>query len=143
MTHEVNLATLGRLLGVVDVVSVCPGNFLFREGDAAAALYIVRSGVLQIVGDDVIYETVTAGGVVGELAIADEGKRSASVLASTHAELWAVDTPGFLALVKADPEFALTIMRVMTRRLRTMNLRYRMAVHNDQFEPHRPPGRSP
>jgi CRP-like cAMP-binding protein len=143
MTHEVNLATLGRLLGVVDVVSVSPGNFLFREGDDAAALYIVRSGVLQIVGDDVIYETVTAGGVVGELAIADEGKRSASVLASTHAELWAVDTLGFLALVKADPEFALTIMSVMARRLRTMNLRYRVAAHNDQFEPQRPPGRSP
>lgn len=143
MTHEVNLTTIGRLLGVIDAVSVCPGNSLFREGDDAAALYIVRSGVLQIVGDGVIYETVAAGGVVGELAIADEGKRSASVLASTHAELWAVDTPAFLALVKADPEFALTIMSVMARRLRTMNLRYRVAAHNDQFEPQRPPGRSP
>ncbi len=97
--------------------------------------------MLQIVGDGVTYETVAAGGVVGELAIADE--RSASVLASTHAELWAVDTPAFLALVKADPEFALTIMSVMARRLRTMNLRYRVAAHNDQFEPQRPPGRSP
>jgi CRP/FNR family cyclic AMP-dependent transcriptional regulator len=62
-------------------------------------------------GPDAIYETVTVGGVVGELAMADEGTRSASVLASTDAELWTIDTAGFLALVNADPEFAFAIMR--------------------------------
>ena len=87
--------------------------------------------MLQIIGAGVIYETVTAGGVVGELAMADEGKRSASVLAIDHAELWAVDTPGFLALVKEDPEFAMAIMCIMARRLRTMNHRYQVeTVHH-------------
>src|SRR5262249_50563660 len=121
--HEVNLATIGRLLGVMDVVSVPSGEFLFREGDDACAVYIVRSGVLQIKGADTIFETVTVGGVVGELAMADEGTRSASVLAKTNAELWAIDAAGFLTLVDADPEFALTIMCIMAQRLRAMNAR--------------------
>jgi NTE family protein len=120
-SREINLATIARLLGVMDVVSVPSGEFLFREGDDAHALYIVRSGVLQIMGADAIYETVTVGGVVGELAMADEGTPSASVLASNDAELWAIDRPGFLALVNADPEFAFAIMRIMAQRLRAMN----------------------
>jgi CRP-like cAMP-binding protein len=121
--HEVNLATIGRLLGVMDIVSVPSGEFLFREGDDANALYIVRTGELQITSTGTIFETITVGGVVGELAMADKGARSASVLAITDAELWAIDTHGFLALVEADPNFSLAIMTIMARRLRAMNRR--------------------
>jgi CRP/FNR family cyclic AMP-dependent transcriptional regulator len=124
MRHEINLARIARLLGVIDIVSVHPGNYLFREGDNADALYIVRSGVVQVIGrDDAVYDTVTEGGIVGELAIVDEGTRSASVLAVTRAGLIKVDVPGFLALVASEPEFALAVMEVMAHRLRLMNHR--------------------
>ncbi len=51
--------------------------------------------------------------------------RSASVIAGTSAELIRIDVPKFLALVASAPDFALTVMRVMARRIRSMNSRYR------------------
>jgi CRP-like cAMP-binding protein len=127
MGAKIDIALISRLLGVVDIVSVAPGDFLFREGDKADGFYIVRSGELQRMSGDIIYETITAGDIVGEMAVVDETTRSASVLARTRSELVAVDPPGFLALVKNEPAFALTIMRVMSRRLRKMNRRYETA----------------
>ena len=121
MAHQLNLSKIARFLGVIEIISLRAGEFLFREGDAADGLFIVRSGRVQVTRRGTIYDDVSDGGIVGELAIVDEGARSASVRAATNAELIKVDVPGFLALVENEPEFALTVMRVMARRLRLMN----------------------
>ena len=129
MTQDVDVSRISRLLGVIDLVSIQSGDFLFREGDAADALYIVKSGVVQVIGEgDLVYERVEEGGIVGELAIVDEGKRSASVRAESRADLIKVDVPGFLNLVAGEPEFSLAVMRVMSRRLRAMNRRHGEAI---------------
>jgi CRP-like cAMP-binding protein len=47
------------------------------------------------------------------------------VIAGTQAELTKIDLAGFLTLVECEPNFALIVMRVMARRLRVMNQRYR------------------
>jgi CRP-like cAMP-binding protein len=109
-----------------ETLSLRPGEFLFREGDAADALYIVSRGTLRIMSGIAVYEVVEAGGIVGEMAIVEEDKpRSASVISNTYAELIKVDRPSFRAMVKDAPDFALMMMRVLARRLRIMNQRYR------------------
>jgi CRP/FNR family transcriptional regulator, cyclic AMP receptor protein len=124
--HEFNVTEVAQLYGATEVVRLRAGDFLFKEGDNGDALYIVRSGSVRIISGDTVYETVTAGGVVGEMALVDKGmSRSASVIAATTAELIRIDVPKFLALVARAPDFALTIMRVAARRLRVMNWRYR------------------
>jgi CRP-like cAMP-binding protein len=108
-----------------EVVSLDAGEFLFREGDADA-LYVVRKGTLRVVSGSTVYETLRPGGIVGEMAIVDRSaRRSVSVIAGTHAELTKIDTAQFLALVAHHPDFSLEVMRVMARRLRVMNRRYR------------------
>jgi len=78
------------------------------------------------VSGSTVYETLRAGGIVGEMGIVEEGsRRSASVIAGTRAELIEIDTPKFLALVSEVPDFSLAVMRVMAHRLRVMNQRYR------------------
>jgi CRP/FNR family cyclic AMP-dependent transcriptional regulator len=125
MTRDVDVSKISRLLGVIDLVSIRRGDFLFQEGDAADALYIIKSGIVQVIGEaGLIYERVGEGGIVGELAIVDEGTRSASVRAESRADLIKVDVPGFLNLVASDPAFSLEVMRVMSRRLRAMNRRH-------------------
>ena len=131
MAGDIDVSRISRLLGVVDVVSVRSGDFLFWEGDAADAFYMVKTGVVQVIGEDgIIYETVGEGGIVGELAIVDEGTRSLSVRAKSRAELVKVDVSGFLNLVASEPTFSLAVMRVMSRRLRSMNRRYAAAIGN-------------
>ncbi len=115
-----------QLYGVIEVVRLSSGNFLFKEGDEGDAFYIVKSGSVRIISGSTVYETVRTGGIVGEMALVDRGMpRSASVIAATPAALIRIDIPKFLALVASSPDFALTIMAVMARRLRVMNFRYR------------------
>lgn len=126
MVSRVDAVDMAQVCNPAGTVSLHPGEFLFREGDEARALYIVKRGVLRVVSGSTVYEIVKAGGIVGEMAILDEEMpRSASVIAGTYAELLEVDVPKFLSLVENTPSFALTVMRVIARRLRIMNQRYR------------------
>ena len=121
-----DVAMVAQLYGAAEIVTLRSGNFLFRAGDEGDALYIVKSGTARIMNGSIVYETVRAGGIVGEMALVDKGmRRSASVIAATPAELIRIDVPKFLALVASAPDFALTVMGVMARRIRVMNRRYR------------------
>jgi CRP/FNR family cyclic AMP-dependent transcriptional regulator len=117
---------VAELYGATEIIRLRSGDFLFREGDEGDALYLVKSGSVRIISGSTVYETVNSGGVVGEMALVDgEMPRSASVIAATPVELIRIDKPKFLALVASAPDFALTVMGVMARRLRIMNWRYR------------------
>ena len=103
-----------------------PGEVLFREGDDANAMYIVKQGTLRILSGSTILETVRDGGLIGEMAIIEEHMpRSATVIAGTYCELVEIDVPRFLTLVASQPAFSITVLRVISRRLRVMNRRYR------------------
>lgn len=105
-------------------VSLEPDEMLFREGDRGDALYIISSGTVRIEYKGIVFEEVRAGGIVGEMAIVDEGAaRSASAIAVTRAELVKVNPVQFMTMIMSAPDFALTVMRVMARRLRRMNER--------------------
>jgi CRP/FNR family cyclic AMP-dependent transcriptional regulator len=126
MSMQCDFATFVDVRGLDATIALRPGEFLFREGDEADALFIVSSGTLRIMSGAVVYEVVHGGGIVGEMAIIDRGApRSASVIAGTHARLVRIDADDFLALISTAPDFALMVMRVMARRLRLMNQRSR------------------
>ena len=75
-------------------MSLQPVETLFKESHPGDVLYIVASGTVRIVHESVVYEEVQACGILGEMAIVDEGMlRSASAVAATYAELIKVDTP--------------------------------------------------
>jgi CRP/FNR family transcriptional regulator, cyclic AMP receptor protein len=118
-----------------DIVAACrrtrtltlqAGDVLFREGDDAHAMYLVRYGTLRIVTGSSILETVRGGGIVGEMAIVEgHVPRSATVIAGTHSQLVEIDEAQFLELVTGMPAFSVTVMRTISRRLRVMNRRFR------------------
>jgi len=104
-----------------------PGQILFKEGDLGSTMYIVRSGVLRIRSGSVVYEDVAAGGVVGEMGLVEmHMPRSATVYALQSTELVEIDEHRFDKLVERRPSFAITVMRILSRRLRYMDRRYRL-----------------
>jgi CRP/FNR family transcriptional regulator, cyclic AMP receptor protein len=108
------------------------GGVLFKNGDPGTSMYVVRSGTLTIRSGAVIYEHVGPGGIVGEMGIVDAcSPRTAMVYARTPAELVEIDEPRFLSLVQETPSFALTVMRVLSRRLRRMDIRYEAGYSAD------------
>ncbi len=87
-------------------VTLKAGETLFREGDDAHAMYVVKQGTLRIVSGSTILETVREGGIVGEMAIIETHMpRSATAIAGTHCELAEIDVPRFLSLVADSPAF--------------------------------------
>jgi CRP/FNR family cyclic AMP-dependent transcriptional regulator len=107
MVKELALSEIMEICDPAESVVLHAGEFLFQEGEEAHALYVVKKGVLRVVSGSTVYETVRAGGIVGEMAIIDERTRSASVIAGTYSELLEVDAPKFLSLVATTPSFAL------------------------------------
>ncbi|MDG4597588.1 MAG: cyclic nucleotide-binding domain-containing protein [Candidatus Contendobacter sp.] len=105
--------------------SFAQGEIIFREGDPGDCLYIVAEGRADIVVDNLILETVEAGGILGELALIDDRPRSARAVAHTDCVLTSITRQHFLNLVQRTPLFALQVMRVMAERLRRANVRAR------------------
>jgi CRP-like cAMP-binding protein len=97
------------------------GEVVFEAGTTGTELYIVKSGSVGIrLGDNVV-ETVPEGGVFGEMALIDASPRSATAVAMTDATLVPVGEKQFLFMVSEAPYFALSVMRVLARRLRQTN----------------------
>ncbi len=116
---------------VVDLVRddptivVEPGKVLFKEGDSADGMYIVKSGTLRIRSGSVVYEDAIVGGIVGEMAIVEgERPRSAMVYALERSEVVKISEARFFAMVAQKPAFVRTVMRVLSRRLRRMDRLY-------------------
>jgi CRP-like cAMP-binding protein len=105
----------------IDVERVKAGSMIFREGDAADQLFVVKSGQVRIqIGNRTVTE-LSANDIFGEMALIDNEPRSATAVAATDVELVAVSEKQFLFLVSQTPFFALKVMRVLAQRLRATN----------------------
>ena len=126
MIKDIAVEEILAALGDAKAVALKPGEVLFREGDEAHAMYIIKQGTLRVLSGSTILETVRDGGIIGEMAIIEEHMpRSATVIAGTHCEMVEINVPRFLSLVGSMPAFSITVLRVISRRLRVMNRRYR------------------
>ena len=97
------------------------GEKVFLEDDTGTGLFIIKSGRVDVITYGTVLENVRAGGIVGEMALIDDGSRSAAAIAAEPTEVFSLDKPAFLALIREQPEFALHVMRLLTYRLRKMN----------------------
>jgi CRP/FNR family transcriptional regulator, cyclic AMP receptor protein len=101
--------------------SLPDGGVIFIRGDAGNCLYVVRSGKVEIREGGRVVEVKGPGEMFGELALIDEGTRSASAVAIDATDLVAIDRDTFYRMVRDDPSFAIDVMREMAKRLRTIN----------------------
>jgi CRP/FNR family transcriptional regulator, cyclic AMP receptor protein len=97
------------------------GEVIFREGDPAEELFVVKSGVVEIHLGNHLLDTLPERSIFGEMALIDHGPRSATAVAATDAVLVPVAEKQFLLMVSRTPYFALNVMRVLVTRLRTSN----------------------
>jgi CRP/FNR family transcriptional regulator, cyclic AMP receptor protein len=98
------------------------GDVIFREGDPADELYIVKSGKVEVRLGNRLLDTLSELSIFGEMALVDRSPRSATVIAATDATVVPVGEKQFLFLVSRTPYFALNVMRVLSHRLRTANM---------------------
>jgi len=97
------------------------GSTVFREGDEAHELFVIKSGKVRIqIGNRTLTE-LGPDTIFGEMALIDNEPRSATAIAVTDVELVPVGEEQFLFLVSQTPYVALKVMRVLVQRLRATN----------------------
>ena len=115
---------LDRVASLVGGVTLQRGEWLFREGEPADAVYLVRVGHLEVLreidSDTNSHEamnTLTRGAVLGELALLSSSTRSASVRALRDTELLRIDKSDFAELLRSEPDLALSLTSVLSSQL--------------------------
>jgi CRP-like cAMP-binding protein len=102
-------------------VGFAAGEVIFSKGDKGDKMYVVRSGEIEIEVNGKVIETLTQGGIFGEMALIDVSPRSATARAKTNCQVAAITEKIFLFLVDEMPFFALSVMRTLVDRLRRVD----------------------
>jgi signal transduction histidine kinase len=120
--EEVGDEPLRQLAAAAEPLHLTTGQVLLREGDPAEELFVVVSGELEIRkqsgNTDVALTRVGPGSIQGEMAAFERGRRMASVVAVTDAEVLRLPLEAVRATIAADPDVATALLRTVTSRLR-------------------------
>jgi CRP/FNR family cyclic AMP-dependent transcriptional regulator len=110
---------LPQVAAVLEPLHVPSGTAIFHKGELGDSLYIIVSGRLQIHDGELILDELSAGDVVGELAVLDAEQRSASATALDDASLLRLCQSSLHELLAEHSKVALGFLRVLGRRLRS------------------------
>lgn len=107
--------------------TIAPKNIVFKEGDKGDALYIIKSGKVNILkrnsaGVDSVLVSLAKGSVIGDMAIIDEQPRSASVATIQETVFLIITKEDFRNLLAEIPEISFQILKLSTERLRATNI---------------------
>jgi CRP/FNR family cyclic AMP-dependent transcriptional regulator len=119
MKHDTSFSVLTG--NDIDAQFFKAGSVIFREGDEAHELFVIKSGEVRIQIGNRTVSILSADHIFGEMALIDSEPRSATAIAVTDVELVAVSEKQFLFLVSQTPFFALKVMRILAQRLRLTN----------------------
>lgn len=106
----------------VPITKHAAGSTIVSQGDPAHEMFLVRNGRVGVQVNGKTVEEVVKGGIFGEMALIDHAPRSASAIAIEDTEIIPIDERLFVILIQEAPYFALDVMRILTDRIRRMNV---------------------
>ncbi len=123
---------LGELLDLLDQVKVQDGDTVVKQDEPGDCMYLVVDGEVRVVhhrgGRDIALATLRPGDFFGEIALVDNGPRSADVIAQGNGLLLKISHASVSALAGVYPtaafKFLIAVRRILVSRLRTSNQRY-------------------
>jgi CRP/FNR family transcriptional regulator, cyclic AMP receptor protein len=116
MNDAIDMRQFARSAGTNILVKA--GNDVFHRGDSGACMYIVQSGVIEMVIGD---KTVGPNEAIGFMSMIDSAPRSSTARVREDSELSVIDQRTFRFMVDEVPNFAMYIMGVLARRIRGMS----------------------
>ena len=102
-------------------VTYAAGSIVFNKGDAGSCMYVVQSGVIEMVIGDKVIEVCGPNEAIGFMSMIDSAPRSSTARVKEACELSLIDQRKFRFMVDEVPNFALYIMGAMARRIRGMS----------------------
>ena len=110
------------------------GTEVFAQGDPGDAMYFIDHGRLEVSvispdGRKLSLDILKDGDVLGEIALLDEGLRTATITAKTHSRLWRLSRRDLKAAIADDPELSMELLVLAGKRLRWLSRQ----IHEQAF----------
>lgn len=127
------------------VVKFKKGEVIFREGDTADAMFVIKSGIIDITkskgSKDIVLATLKPGEMLGEMGFFDDKPRSAGARAASDAEVIKLPFVALRAQFKTFPEWLKAMVKTVSSNLRAANLRIKnletaQSGEEEMFPPH-------
>lgn len=99
------------------------GDYILEQGKEGFGLFVIVSGKVDVRykgedGSTTVVNSLEAGEFFGEMALLDDGTRSASVIASEETTCLFLNRIDFIAIMMKDAEMGVLIATVLAKRLR-------------------------
>lgn len=91
---------------------------MVRAGDPGKSFYVLLDGDAKVVRPGARSRKLGVGDYFGEMAVLDDGPRSADVVADGDVLALTIDRTGFSKLLRAEPALAQVLLRTLAARLR-------------------------
>lgn len=113
-----------RLCQLIQIVHLRENEELFKEGSQGDKVYIIHSGLLEVLKSSgkhtILLATRGSGHVIGEMALLEEAPRNATVRARKDSVLYAIDQDQFEQLLDTSPTAARVMLNTVLARWRGM-----------------------
>jgi CRP/FNR family transcriptional regulator, cyclic AMP receptor protein len=114
---------LGRLAKVLSERTFAEGEAITTEGQSGVGFFVIEDGNATVSLKGEIIRTLGPGDHVGEIALIDEGPRSATVTASTDVRCRGMAAWEFRSFVQEHPEVAWALLQTLASRFRDTQAR--------------------
>jgi len=100
-----------------------PGEAIVTQGKGGEGMFTIVSGKADVIrqfsdGSEVKVNHFEATDFFGEIALLDDGLRTASVIATEETECLVLSRSDFIAAMKNDAEMGVTISQALAQRMR-------------------------
>jgi CRP/FNR family cyclic AMP-dependent transcriptional regulator len=106
--------------------TVKAGETLFKEGDAGKEMYVIQAGKVRLTrvirGQEKLLADLAAGEFFGEMSIINDKPRAATAVVLEDAQLLVLDPRTFEAMIKANTEIAVRMIKKLAKRLDDANM---------------------
>ena len=125
---------LKDLLETAEIQEIRAGQAVINEGEEGYDVFIIRQGSMtvekSIGGKPVFMRYLPAGAYVGEMALIDGGRRTATVRAAIKSEVIKLNGDAFRTLLAGKPDLLKEMKKEMDARQRTTSF---IEAHKDGF----------
>ena len=119
--HKIPGDVLTRIAQIAQEKRYERNHVIFKEGDHGESMFVIISGKIDVIQNDHSITQLARGTCIGEMALLDHESRSADAITLEESVLLKIDQEGFFQLMASNPEIMKQIVKILTRRVRSMN----------------------
>ncbi|MEM7757784.1 MAG: NHLP leader peptide family RiPP precursor [Cyanobacteria bacterium P01_A01_bin.40] len=128
--HDFILAD-DQLSQKLNPIKLTDGQILFQQGDRDSAFYLLKSGQIRIYtcdlskagalrdrdGNQILLNTLKAGGILGEIALIDRRSHSAKAVSLGCSNLLCLNRDDFWQRIQTSPELSRWLIQLLSQRI--------------------------